>query len=158
MKPIVLVHGMYFGGWCWRKVATPLRAAGHLVHAPSLTGCGDRVHLSRPGITIDTLGHDIANLLRYEDLRDATLVATSTGGMAVARAAELEVDRMGHLILVDALIPFAGQTAYDTVPPMWKPVWEAGVTAETDAIESSESSVQRLLEQLAPDDAEAVLQ
>jgi pimeloyl-ACP methyl ester carboxylesterase len=158
MKPVVLVHGMYFGGWCWRKVVPPLRAAGHEVYAPSLTGCGDRVHLSRPGITIDTLGHDIGNLLRYEDLRDTTLVATSTGGMAVARAAELEPDRIGQLILVDALIPFAGQTAYDTVPPMWKPIWEAGVRPETDAIESSESSVQRLLEQLEPDDAEAVLQ
>src|SRR5689334_581378 len=89
MKPIVLVHGMYFGGWCWRKVAAPLRSAGHAVYAPSLTGCGDRVHLSRPGITIDTLGHDIGNLLRYEDLRDVTLVATSSGGMAAARAAEL---------------------------------------------------------------------
>ena len=99
MKPIVLVHGMYFGGWSWRKVAEPLRAAGHIVYAPSLTGCGDRAHLSRPGITIDVLGQDIANLLRYEDLRDVVMVATSTGGMAVARAAELEPDRIGHLLL-----------------------------------------------------------
>ena len=90
MKPIVLVHGMYFGGWSWRKVAAPLREAGFMVYAPSLTGCGDRVHLSRPGITIETLGADIGNLLRYEDLQDVTLVATSCGGMAVARAAELE--------------------------------------------------------------------
>jgi pimeloyl-ACP methyl ester carboxylesterase len=157
MKPIVLVHGMYFGGWCWRKVAGPLRDAGHLVYAPSLTGCGDRVHLSRPGITVETLGQDIGNLLRYEDLRDVTLVATSTGGMAVARACELEPDRIGHLVLVDALIPFAGQTAYETVPPQWKPTWEAGTIAEIDAIESSQASVDRLLEQLAADDADAVL-
>ena len=33
MKPIVLVHGMYFGGWSWRKVAAPLRAAGITVIA-----------------------------------------------------------------------------------------------------------------------------
>src|SRR5207253_1582306 len=139
------------------KVAAPLRAAGHVVYAPSLTGCGDRVHLSRPGITIETLGQDIGNLLRYEDLRDATLVATSCGGMAVARAAELEPDRVGHLVLLDALIPFAGTTAYETVPPQWKPTWEAGTIAETEAIESSESSVQRLLEALDPDDQDAVL-
>jgi pimeloyl-ACP methyl ester carboxylesterase len=127
------------------------------VYAPSLTGCGDRVHLSRPGITIETLGQDIGNLLRYEDLRDVTLVATSTGGMAVARAAELEPDRVGHLVLVDALIPFTGTPATETVPPQWKPTWEAGTVAETDAIESSQSSVDRLLEQLDADDAEAVL-
>ena len=54
MKPIVLVHGMYFGGWCWRKVAAALRTAGYPVFAPSLTGCAERAHLSRPGITIDT--------------------------------------------------------------------------------------------------------
>ncbi len=148
---------MYFGGWSWRKVAAPLRAAGHLVYAPSLTGCGDRVHLSRPGITIETLGQDIANLLRFEDLHDVTLVATSTGGMAVARAAELEPDRVGRLILVDALIPLAGESAVQTVPSHWQGTWEAGVVPETDAIESSQASVERLMEQLAPDDADAVL-
>jgi pimeloyl-ACP methyl ester carboxylesterase len=85
MKPIVLVHGMYFGGWCWRHVVPPLRAAGHPVYTPRLTGCAERAHLSGPGITIDTFGRDVANLLRYEDLCDVTLVATSCGGMAVAR-------------------------------------------------------------------------
>ncbi len=148
---------MYFGGWCWRKVAAPLRAAAHDVYAPSLTGCGDRVHLSRPGITIETIGRDIANLLRYEDLRDVTLVATSTGGMAVARAAELEAERIGHLVLVDALIPFAGLSAAQTVPALWAPIWQAGVVADTDAIESSQESVDRLLAQLDADDAEAVV-
>lgn len=148
---------MYFGGWSWRKVVAPLREAGFVVYAPSLTGCGDRVHLSRPGITIETLGQDIGNLLRYEDLRDATVVATSCGGMAVARAAELEPERIGRLILTDALIPFAGMTAWETVPAQWKPTWEAGTVAETDAIESSQASVDRLLESLEPDDADAVL-
>ena len=85
------------------------------------------------------------------------LVATSTGGMAVARAAELEPERVGHLLLVDALIPFAGQAAVETVPPQWKPTWEAGTIADTDAIESSQASIDRLLGQLEPDDAEAVL-
>src|SRR6185437_15967503 len=143
-KPIVLVHGMYFGGWCWRNVAAPLRAAGHTVYTPSLSGCAERAHLSGPWITIDTFGRDVANLLRYEDLRDATLVATSCGGMAVARAAELEPDRIGRLVLVDALIPFAGQSAAQTVPPQWAPTWEAGVVPETDGIAMSESSLERM--------------
>ena len=144
MKTIVLVHGMYFGGWCWRKVAPPLRAAGHAVYTPSLTGCAERAHLSGPTITIDTFGRDVANLLRYEDLDDVTLVATSCGGMAVARAAELEPDRVGRLILVDALIPFAGQSPAETVPAQWAPTWEAGVIAETDGIAMSQSSLERM--------------
>jgi pimeloyl-ACP methyl ester carboxylesterase len=37
-SPYVLVHGAYHGGWCWRRVAPRLRAAGHEVFAPTLTG------------------------------------------------------------------------------------------------------------------------
>jgi pimeloyl-ACP methyl ester carboxylesterase len=151
-KPIVMVHGMYFGGWCWRKVAAPLRAAGHAVYTPSLTGCAERAHLSQPGISIDTFGRDIAGLLRYEELTDVTLVATSCGGMAVARAAELEPERVGHLVLVDALIPFAGQSAADTVPAQWAPTWRAGVVPETDGIAISESSLARMVSEFEPDD------
>jgi pimeloyl-ACP methyl ester carboxylesterase len=144
MKPIVLVHGTYFGGWCWRKVAPPLRVMGHAVYTPSLTGCAERAHLSGPGITIDTFGRDIANLLRYEDLYDVTLVATSSGGLAVARAVDLEPERVERLVLVDALIPFAGQSAAETVPAQWAPTWQAGVVPETDGIGISESSLSRM--------------
>ncbi len=153
MRPVVLVHGMYFGGWIWRKVAAPLRAVGHTVYTPSLTGCAERAHLSGPGISIDTFGHDVANLMRFEDLTDVTLVATSCGGMAVARAAELEPRRIGHLVLVDALIPFAGQSAAETVPPQWAPTWQAGVVAETDGIQMSEASLERMRGEFGPDDA-----
>jgi pimeloyl-ACP methyl ester carboxylesterase len=152
MKPIVLVHGMYFGGWCWRKVAPPLRAAGHIVYTPSLTGCAERVHLSGPSITIDTLGRDVANLMRFEDLRDVTLVATSCGGMAVARAAELEPARVGRLVLADALIPFAGQSAAETVPSQWAPTWQAGVVPETDGIAMSQSSLDRMHAEFGTED------
>jgi pimeloyl-ACP methyl ester carboxylesterase len=151
-KPVVLVHGMYFGGWCWRHVAARLRSAGHLVYTPSLTGCADRAHLSGPTISIDTFGRDVANLLRYEDLSDVTLVATSCGGMAVARATELEPRRIGRLVLVDALIPFAGQSAAETVPPQWAPTWEAGVVPETDGIQMSQSSLDRMHAEFGPED------
>ena len=43
----LLVHGAYQGGWIWKPVATRLRAAGHLVFAPSLDGCGERKHTVR---------------------------------------------------------------------------------------------------------------
>jgi hypothetical protein len=38
----VLVHGAWLGGWCWKKVTPLLRAAGHEVFAPTLTGLGER--------------------------------------------------------------------------------------------------------------------
>jgi hypothetical protein len=40
----VLVHGSWHGGWCWRKVAAHLRAVGHAVYTPTLTGMGERIH------------------------------------------------------------------------------------------------------------------
>ena len=43
----VLIHGAWHGGWCWCRVVPLLRRAGHEVLTPSLTGLGDRAHLSR---------------------------------------------------------------------------------------------------------------
>ena len=74
MATYVLVHGAYQGGWIWKGVATRLRAAGHLVYAPTLDGCGERHSAIRAGITNTTHGQEIAQLMFYEDLRDVVLV------------------------------------------------------------------------------------
>ena len=75
MTTYVLVHGAYQGGWIWKLVATQLRAAGHDVYAPTLDGCGERHHMARPGITVTTQAREIAQLLFYEDIREARLVS-----------------------------------------------------------------------------------
>ena len=49
---MVLVHGAWGGAWIWRRVLGPLRAAGHEVHAVTLTGDGDRAHLRHPGVDL----------------------------------------------------------------------------------------------------------
>ena len=54
MATFVLVHGGGHGGWCYQRVARPLRAAGHEVHTPTLSGLGDRAHLVSPDIDLDT--------------------------------------------------------------------------------------------------------
>jgi hypothetical protein len=46
MATFVIVHGAFGGGWQWREVATLLRARGHDVFTPSLTGLAERVHLA----------------------------------------------------------------------------------------------------------------
>src|SRR5207248_11076053 len=79
MPTYILIHGAYQGGWIWKPVATRLRAAGHLVYAPTLDGCGERGQLVRAGITVGTHGREIAQLLFYEDLSDVVLVGTSSG-------------------------------------------------------------------------------
>ena len=115
MTTFVLVHGSYQGGWIWQPITTRLRAAGHTVHAPTLDGCAERRHQLRPGIDTTTHATEIAELLFYEDLRDVVLVGTSSGGMVVCRAAEQMRERIGRLVLVDALALFNGERTRDIV-------------------------------------------
>ena len=115
MTNFVLVHGSYQGGWIWQRVAARLRAAGHTVYAPTLEGCAERRHELRAGIDTTMHATEIAELLFYEDLRDVVLVGTSSGGMVVCRAAEQMRDRIGRLVLVDALALFNGERTRDIV-------------------------------------------
>src|SRR2546425_11938424 len=115
MATYVLVHGAYQGGWTWKPVIEGLRAAGHRVYAPTLDGCAERHHLIRPGITVATHAQEIAQLLFYEDLTQVVLVGTSSGGMAICKAAELARDRIGRLLFVDALALMAGEKVGDIV-------------------------------------------
>jgi pimeloyl-ACP methyl ester carboxylesterase len=96
MTNFVLIHGASQGGWIWQSTAARLRAAGHLVHAPSLDGCGERRHGLRPGITVATQATEIAELMFYEDLRDVVLAGTSSGGM-VNRGTGAGADRAARL-------------------------------------------------------------
>ena len=115
MTTFVLIHGAYQGGWIWNPVATRLRAEGHLVHAPSLDGCGERAAQIRPGITTESQAEEIASLLYHEDLSDVVLVGTSAGGMVAAKVAELARERVERLVFVDALVLKHGEKIRDIV-------------------------------------------
>jgi len=114
----VLVHGGGHGGWCYQRVARRLRAAGHEVHAPSLTGCGDRAHLVGPHVDLDLHTRDVAALLHSEDLRDVILVGHSYGGMVITGAADRAADRVGRLVYLDAANPVNGQSLVDVAGPV----------------------------------------
>ena len=103
----VLVHGGGHGGWCYRSVARILRAAGHDVYTPTLTGLGERSHLLGPGIDLDT---HITAVLHYEELRDVILVGHSYGGMVITGAADRAADRVGHIVYLDAANPVGGES------------------------------------------------
>ena len=115
MANVVLVHGAYQGGWIWQRVTARLTAAGHRVFAPSLDGCAERRHALRAGITTETHGTEIAELLFFEDLRDVVLVGTSSGGMVVCSAAEHARDRIARLVFLDALALLDGECIGDIV-------------------------------------------
>jgi pimeloyl-ACP methyl ester carboxylesterase len=115
MTTFVLIHGAYQGGWIWNRIAERLRKAGHVVHAPTLDGCGERKGALRPGITTETHGQEIADLLFYEDAKDAVLVGTSSGGMVMAAAAERAPERVSRVVFADALALFDGEKIRDIV-------------------------------------------
>jgi pimeloyl-ACP methyl ester carboxylesterase len=89
----VLVHGTGHGGCCWRFIVPLLRAAGHDVYTPTLTGLGASSHLLyelNNRISLDTHVKDVTNTLFYEDLSDVVLVGHSYGGMVITGVAAKE--------------------------------------------------------------------
>ena len=86
MASFVLVPGAWMGGWCWQYLTPRLRTAGHDVYTPTLTGLGERVHLARPEVDLDTHLQDVVNLIEYEDLRDVLLLGHSYAGIVVRPA------------------------------------------------------------------------
>ena len=101
MATFVLVPGMWLGGWAWRDVAEPLRAAGHTVYPVTLTGLGERAHLGGPWVSLDTHIDDVVNLLRYEDLHDVVLAGHSYAGTVIAGVADRTPERIARLVYVD---------------------------------------------------------
>ena len=112
-RTFVLIHGAWHGGWCWGPVADLLRARGHKVYAPSLTGLADRSHLLSTSITLDTHIADIVNLFHWEQIDNAVLVGHSYGGWPISGAAERLVDRIASIVYLDAFVPENGQKGMD---------------------------------------------
>src|SRR5262245_27897653 len=108
MSTYVLVHGGGHGGWCWQRLARLLRAEGHEVYTPTLTGLGERAHLLSPHIDLDTHIADVVGVLKYEGLTNVILVGHSYGGMVITGVADRALAHVGHLVFLDASIPYDG--------------------------------------------------
>jgi pimeloyl-ACP methyl ester carboxylesterase len=118
MAIFFLVHGGGHGGWCYKKLTPLLRAAGHDVYAPTLTGLGERKHLLRPGIDLDLQIADVVNIMEYEDLTEVILVGHSYGGMVITGVADRAGTRVAHLVYLDAAHPKNGESLADISPEM----------------------------------------
>lgn len=116
MSTLFIVHGAFGGGWEWTEVADLLRALGHRVFTPTLSGFGERHHLG-PRTTLSTNVQDVISVLEFEDLRDVTLCGASYGGMAATGAADSAPQRIRMVVYVDALVPTDGQRGVDLLPP-----------------------------------------
>jgi pimeloyl-ACP methyl ester carboxylesterase len=113
----VLVHGAWHGGWCWRRVIAVLRSAGHVVFAPTLTGYGERVHLTRPDLTIEDFATDIVNVIAAEELDNIILVGHSFGGNPVSAVADRVPERLKQLVYIDTLLLRNGESGFSQLDP-----------------------------------------
>jgi pimeloyl-ACP methyl ester carboxylesterase len=118
----VLVHGAWHGGWGWVRLAALLRAQGHIVFAPTLTGLGERSHLLNATINATLHIADVVNVIRYERLTDIVLVGHSYGGNVISGVAEIVPEKIASLVFLDAFVPDDGQSVVDLVQPAVKEI------------------------------------
>ncbi|MEJ8279643.1 alpha/beta hydrolase [Pseudonocardia spirodelae] len=118
MTTFVLVHGAWGGAHGFHLLRPLLRAAGHEVVTPALTGIGERSHLAGPWIDLSVHVRDVVNAVLYEDLRDIVLLGFSYGGMVVTGALDEIGDRVRELVHLDAFVPRDGDSVLSLAPAL----------------------------------------
>jgi pimeloyl-ACP methyl ester carboxylesterase len=134
MTIYLLIAGSYHGGWCWSRVARLLRESGHDVHTPTLTGLGERAHLPRPDIGLETYINDIVQVMNYMDLHDVTIVSHSYGGVVAGGAVDRMPGRFARAVYFDALVPRDGASVVDLLPDEYQPYFTTRITADGRAV------------------------
>jgi alpha-beta hydrolase superfamily lysophospholipase len=115
-KTFVLVHGAWYGGWCWDKVAQDLRAQGHTVTTPTCPGLGEHAHLLSKDISLSTFITSITNHIAYQNLQDVVLVGSGFGGVVISGVADHVPFLLKHLVYVDAMVLESGMSVFEGQP------------------------------------------
>ncbi len=113
----MLVHGGWHGGWVWERLAPLLRAKGHVVHTPTLTGLGERLAAFSPEVGFQTHVNDILGVVHTLEPGPLTLVGHSYGGSIITAVADAVPDRVAALVYLDAVIPTDGVPGWQGFPP-----------------------------------------
>jgi pimeloyl-ACP methyl ester carboxylesterase len=110
MSTYLLIHGSWHGAWCWYKITTRLRAAGHTVIVPDLPGHGR--DWRPPGEP--TMQDFVETITRAIDSAQepVVLIVHSRSGIVATQAAEERPDRIRTIAYLAAYLPPVG----DTVP------------------------------------------
>ena len=116
MSIFVLVHGAWQTAATWDLVAPKLRAAGHRVVIPLLSGLENDSTQLTPAIGLQTHVDDVLGVLDRENLQDVRLVGHSYAGMIITGVAERALARLNRLVYVDAFVPSDGQSALNLFP------------------------------------------
>ena len=117
MATYLLVHGAWHGAWCWRRVLPLLTQAGHRAHALTLTGVGERAHLLRPDIDLETHITDVMAAMDAEEMDRLILVVHSYAGILGTAVADQRPQQLRHLVYLDATLPEPGESWSSTHAP-----------------------------------------
>jgi pimeloyl-ACP methyl ester carboxylesterase len=116
MATFLVAHGAWSAGWAWKKMHPLLSVRGHRLITPSYTGLGERGHLARPDIDLNTHIADILGVLEFEDLNGVNLIGHSYGGMVATGVADRARARIAQLIYIDAFAPEDGDSLFELLP------------------------------------------
>lgn len=109
MKNLVLVHGSWYGAWCWQRVAERLRADGHRVRSPDLPAHGDD-GTAVGEATLDAYVDAVVRSLPKD--APATIVGHSMAGIVLSTLAERHPERVERLVYVAAYLVADGETIF----------------------------------------------
>lgn len=116
MATFLVAHGAWSAGWAWKKMRPRMRALGHDFITPTYTGVGERSHLARPDIDLETHISDVLGVIECEDLRDFILIGHSYGGMVSTGVADRVADRISQFVYLDAFVPRDGESLLSLQP------------------------------------------
>jgi pimeloyl-ACP methyl ester carboxylesterase len=97
---LILIPGFWLDGASWDEVATPLREAGHTVHALTLPG-KESVDADRSGITLRDHVDAVVDVV--DSLQGPVVLVGHSGGGAIAHAVvDARPDAIARVIYVDS--------------------------------------------------------
>ncbi|KAG0517822.1 hypothetical protein BDA96_09G122400 [Sorghum bicolor] len=106
----MLVHGICHGTWCWYKVATALRRAGHRATALDMAGCGAHTARLADVHTFEEYSRPLLDAMAALPAGEqVVLVAHSHGGSSVALAVERFPEKVAAAVFVAAMMPAVGR-------------------------------------------------
>jgi pimeloyl-ACP methyl ester carboxylesterase len=129
-RTFVLVSGAWHGGWVWRDFAARLRAQGHVVTTPTLTGLGERRHLMAGSADLSTHIEDVVAHNEMEGLEEVDLLGWSYGGMVISGVQARIPGKIRSLIYYDAFVPEDGKAMVDCMEAANRAHYEAGRDAD----------------------------
>jgi pimeloyl-ACP methyl ester carboxylesterase len=102
MSTYILIHGSWYGAWCWFKITPRLEAAGHKVITPDMLG--DERDRTPPGQV--TMRDCVDTIIKILDAKrePVVLVAEGRGGLSVTQAAEERPNKIRALVYLAAYL------------------------------------------------------